>query len=813
MSCLCSVCSHLVKKNQKKLVCILCKNYVHKCCSDLTAKEFRSNDCTKYWHCNSCNETLSIPFNHITNECEFQLELYRFFDNDSLDNDNNIKSHFENMKFNPLNTDDIFESNDCNNDTQYFFTDDLKEKAGIESNNLTMLCSNVRSVTKNFESLKELLAESNVTFPIIGLVETWLKDKPHNYYHLNGYNLELCNRQNKKGGGVCLYVDEKISYKVRVDINELNHLKYTECLFIEIERDKLQNIVIGIIYRPPDQNIVDFNNYVDKLLNKITGQENKLLFMMGDYNINLLNNDVHEPTGEFVDILTSYSLYPSILKPTRITHKSATLIDNIFTNNYAAQTSGILLSDISDHLSIFVSTNLNVLNKNGNKPDVEIRDTSKQNIDVFKCKLSSVNWDDICGHHDANICYNNFIDKSNKLYNECIPKKVMKIYRTKNRSPKAPWITYSLLNCIRRKNRLYKKSMKKPTETNVSKYKEYRNRLNSLLRKAKQNYFSTKLDQEKYNMKNTWKILNSMLRSPKKPGSQRFVNNNKIYTDPTEVATKFNEFFASIGPTLAGKIKHHGKEFTEYLDNSSNSTCFLNPTDEGEIHKIINDLGNGKSPGHDQIKSDLVKMIATEIVYPLKIIFNKSLSDGIVPDDLKIAKVVPIYKKDSVESFGNYRPVSVLPCFSKILERIIHVRCCNFLNANEILYTRQYSFRQKHSTYMAVLDFIKDLNEAVDNNMITAGIFMDLSKAFDTIDHGILLHKLYHYGFRSVSYKWFENYLSNRTQYVSYNRAQSSHESITCGVPQGSILGPLLFILYMNDICKTSKILSLYFVR
>ena len=175
--------------------------------------------------------------------------------------------------------------------------------------------------------------------------------------------LNFLTEKNKKGGGVCLYIDENISYNVRTDINELNFLKYTECLFIEIERCKSQNIVVGIVYRPPDQSIVEYNDYIDKLLGQIAGRENKLVFMMGNYNINLLNSDVHEPTGEFVDILSSYSLYPSILKPTRITCTSATLIDNIFTNNHANQTSGILLSDIGDHLPIFVSTNLNVFNK------------------------------------------------------------------------------------------------------------------------------------------------------------------------------------------------------------------------------------------------------------------------------------------------------------------------------------------------------------------------------------------------------------------------------------------------------------------
>ena len=470
-----------------------------------------------------------------------------------------------------------------------------------------------------------------------------------------------------------------------------------------------------MIYRPPDQNMKEFNKSIDTLLSKIADQEKKLLYVMGDFNINLLNNDVHESTGEFVDNLSSHSLYASIVKPTRITSKSATLIDNIFTNNLANQTSGILMSDISDHLPIFVSTDVNVYDKNASSVNIEIRDMSKHNVNVLKDKLSKVDWDEVCENDNANVQYNKFMDKFQELFEECIPKKVFKKRHGKNKTPKAPWITFALLKCIQRKNRLYKKSIQKPTETNVYKYKMYRNRLNSLLRRAKQNHFSSQLDKERYNMRNTWKILNSILRCPKKVQCQKFVsNNNKTYTEPKEIANKFNDFFASIGPTLAGTIKHQGKDFDEYLGNSCSSTCFFKPTDESEILKIIKNLGSRKSPGYDLVKSDLVKVIASEIVYPLKLIFNKSLTDGIVPDALKIAKVVPIYKKESPEEFGNYRPVSVLPCLSKILERIVHDRCCNFLDAKEILYKRQYGFRHNHSTYMAVLDFIKDLNNAIE---------------------------------------------------------------------------------------------------
>ena len=189
-------------------------------------------------------------------------------------------------------------------------------------------------------------------------------------------------------------------------------------------------------------------------------------------------------------------------------------------------------------------------------------------------------------------------------------------------------------------------------------------------------------------------------------------------------------------------------------------------------------------------------------------IFNTSISTGIVPDKLKIAKVIPIYKKDSPELFSNYRPVSVLPCFSKILERLVFNPCMNYLDTHDILNKKQFRFRYNHSTYMAIFELVDKISMAVENNETTVGIFLDLSKAFDTIDHNILSYKLEYYAFRGNILKWFTDYLYNRKQYVLYNSCKSNHKNILCGVPQGSILGPLLFILYVNDITNTSNVLE-----
>ena len=204
-----------------------------------------------------------------------------------------------------------------------------------------------------------------------------------------------------------------------------------------------------------------------------------------------------------------------------------------------------------------------------------------------------------------------------------------------------------------------------------------------------------------------------------------------------------------------------------------------------------------------------MKNVAHIVSRPLADIFNLSLSTGSVPEQLKIAKVIPIYKKENAEIFSNYRPVSVLPCFSKILERLVFNRCMDYIDKKNLLNEKQFGFRPNHSTYMAIIEVVDKIANAVERNETTVGIFLDLSKAFDTINHDILLYKLEHYGFGGVALDWFKSYLSNRKQFVRYQMHDSNHKIINCGVPQGSILGPLLFILYINDIVNTTSLLEL----
>ena len=277
--------------------------------------------------------------------------------------------------------------------------------------------------------------------------------------------------------------------------------------------------------------------------------------------------------------------------------------------------------------------------------------------------------------------------------------------------------------------------------------------------------------------------------------------------DSLGIATKFNNFFINVGPSLSNNITSSGdRDFSSYLTGNVDHIFQFNPVENERVYKTIQNLTSKSSCGYDEVSTRLLKSTAPYITGILTVIINQSLVTGIFPDKLTIAKVIPLHKKGDSHIVDNNLPISLLPSISKIFEKIVFKDLYDYFLTKKLSYNSQYGFRQDHSTELASLEFIDRITYDLDNGKIPLAVFLDLSKAFDTLYHHILLKKLHHYGVRNNTLKWFSSYLSDRTQYVDINGTKSPLLRVTTGVPQGSVLGPLLFIIYMNDLHNASDI-------
>lgn len=546
------------------------------------------------------------------------------------------------------------------------------------------------------------------------------------------------------------------------------------------------------MYRSPSASEATFLDFFEQWCDSYVTEQEVNIIIVGDFNINV--NKEYTYSIRLRNCLSNYGLKQHITDYTHITPQGRqTLIDLVITNYCSNFKCSVMSQQIFNNHSL-----IEIILENKNKLSRVITIREKlTDIENFKHLIKNIKFD-FRNINSLDDKYDKFSSAIVEVMNQTIPKKEIKVKGKGN-----PWFDMELMNSMKIRDQKFKTFRLTKNITDWEVYRLSRNSTVTMMRMKKKTYYETAVDKNKHDSKIMWKTLKQIVSGKSGETYNELEFEDGVCTDLVTTTKKFNEYYINSIQNIVDSI-HVNKNVidTKVTLNNYKFNDFA-IVDESVLKDVLFSLPNKSSP--DEIPANILKTIFEEIKYPLLNIINLSLETGEIPKNMKLSTVVPLRKISGTKKVEQFRPVNMLPTTAKILEKIVYCQLLNYVEMNNIFYEYQSGFRKNYNCETAFQYILNEWKEKSDNNMFTVVVFLDLKRAFETINREKLIKKLENYGLSGIVLKWFYNYLRHREQRVKCGETISGNLTVEHGVPQGSILGPLLFMLYINNICESLK--------